>query len=748
MSLTDKSKAISVVWEFTGVGIPITRFVFNDHSGLDHTEATNVFFGAEPRNEVAPQFDVLSGKLTTGKFDFSCVDKDQLLTQWLSDFDGGISKCNVRRLTGLIGDVEATYAETFWKLEDYKVATKSGGSYQFSCQNILKQMSVSIHNDIDGQGALNADITISQTTITLEDVPSSSWPTGDVTFALLYDTGTRECELITYDGISGAVLQNVVRSKFGVGGVGSDGRVFLVDTCEIYHVWVKRGNPIDVMLELMFSSDAKVEQGCAAIDGGLENWTADVPDDWDSTSPGGGNDLTEETGTVHGGSSAARFTYSGSGTRATVSCTLAASEIERDHYLKISWWLNHLSGIAGTKNMTMSVFSSAGYYYSGVSGEWQVAFVVAQSQVESGTTYIEKKVNIKMESRFVPLDATVLITWRMESGTGAMGLDDISLVGWYTNMDYDVGDGVDIQGAGLLEHMVNVTEIETVRDLDWSQPTFDGNDEVLTGGTAILFVETKPIDDLKKFIEQHILRPFGIKPLVDVEEKFTIGKYFDVSQAPIVVGDKWAKSKFSASGWKRNYSKKVNNIRMLTDWDPVKGEHNVGESRTHASSVKKYGEAKALELPGRGMRTGEKGFLDYGNRAEMLTGIGLIFLETANPFSHIQVETFYEFRDASQKDNIQINVPLIPDLTQRKRGIEDGSFFLDKKIIDNQQGRIKMTLRQRRPVSRPAFIAPNSFATNYTSASTAERDTGCYLTPNGGGQFSNGDEGYTVVGST
>ena len=161
------------------------------------------------------------------------------------------------------------------------------------------------------------------------------------------------------------------------------------------------------------------------------------------------------------------------------------------------------------------------------------------------------------------------------------------------------------------------------------------------------------------------------------------GQGRDVTVATVNVDNKWDKLSFSATKWKRNFSKKVNNIRMLSDWNVGKGEHEFAESKIQATSVKRYGEAKALEMSGRGCRTGLKGFPDYSSVADMLDGIGRIFLETANPFSKIEIRAFYEFRTVSAKDNIVINVPNIPDLPMRIRGIEEGSFFLDKKITKN-----------------------------------------------------------------
>ncbi len=736
--------SISVIWELTGRDLEITRFVFNDHSALDHSHipAANVFQGATEGNESAPSFDVLLGRLTVGKMDFHVVDENKLVSAWLGRNDGALSKCNVRRLIGLKGNAEATYDTTFWQLEDYAVGSSRGGSYKFTSQNILKQLSKSIHDDIAGEANLNANITDIVTTITMDKALSDSWPTGGG-HAVLYDTGKLNNEVISYTGISGSDLTGVVRGVFGTSNVAFDS-----DNCEVYHVWVKRGNPMNVMLELMFSSDAKVEQGASAIDGGLENWTADVPDDWSSFDPGSGNTLTEETGDPGAGSSSARITYSGSDPSASFSHVFLAGELTLDHYLKLSFLSKILSGTSFTQDIEVTVVSSAGYSWDGtqwVSGSDAIAYTF----LSSDTAWNPHNFNVLIDSLFVRFDSTVTVLWRYKTGTGsgAIGFDTVSMLGFYTHLTYDVGDGVDIQGAGILEKYVDVTDIETVRDVNWPQPAFDGNGDT-TAGVAVLLVEKDPIRDVKTFIEKHLLQPFGAKPVIDVNEKLTILPYFDVTVATVAVGDKWDKMKFTATKWKRNYSKKVNNIRLLSDWNLGKGEHEHAETKIQATSVKRYGEAKALELSGRGCRTGLKGYPDYSSVVDMLDGIGRIFLETANPFSLIEILAFYEFRGVSAKDNIVVNVPNIPDLPMQSRGIVDGSFFLDKKIVENKNGRVKMTLRQRRPVARPAFIAPNTHATNYTAASTAERNTGCYLTPGSEVVFANGDDGYTIIGGT
>ena len=747
-SLSDISKSISMVWEITTTDdAEVTRFVYNEHSGLDHSGADTVFYGAEPRNEVAPQFDPKTGRITVGRFDFSVVDKNQLVSAWLREFDATLAKSRVRRLVGLYGEDESTYSETFWSLEDYHVSTKGGGGFQFSCDNVLKQMSISVHDGHAGKGKLNADLNTTATTITLEDAPSSSWPTSGG-FGLLYDTGTKDMELFTYTGIATADLTGVTRAKWGVGGSTGTGTAFTADACEVYHVWVKRGNPLNVMLELLTSTEAAgastpIEQ---VLNPYLNDWSsATNADTWIEDITGG---------TVNRESVEALKTYCVRLDKTALDevflyqdYSLPADALGKWH--RVSALVK--ADVDCTFSWQISNVTTADYLQD--DGTWTSSVHYRTSEIVAGKGWKRITIEYLIPDTFTATDSMrVTFGWFSAETSGSMYIENESvgmLVGPFDsepNGPWDVGDGAGV-GSLVRSEYVNFGEIETVKWANTEDPVFDGNDEELSSGNAVLFVEVKPIEDVKKFVESHLLRPFGFKPLIDRMERFTIGTYFDVVQDTVAVGNKWLKKKFSASKWKRNWANKVNNIRLLSDWDPVKGENSEARSATSPTSVKRYGKAKQVEVSGRGCRTGLNGFPDYGSAADMDDAVSRVFLEMANPFTQVDVETFYEFRDTTLKNTVLISIPTILDLAQGVRGVTDKAFFVDKKIVDNQMGKVKMTLRERRPIARPAFIASNSAATDYTSASALERDSGAYIAPGSQEKFDNGDEGYTVIGS-
>jgi hypothetical protein len=325
-----------------------------------------------------------------------------------------------------------------------------------------------------------------------------------------------------------------------------------------------------------------------------------------------------------------------------------------------------------------------------------------------------------------PLD--VMVEWMLSTDTpGANGSHDV---------------GRDGLGGEIAQSYVDVAGIETIRDEYFPVPVFSG--DIWVSGSAVLFVEKEPIDNLGEWISRHILLPRALLPLRKADERFSIDLRFRVPASTKVIGDDWMKREFDASKWERGYEKKINDLRLSSDWSVGGGEFGFSESRSDADSIASYGRAQLRELEGRGDRSGRLGFPDYSGLSDLRVGATRILLDCGNPWSEIEAETFYRHKDLDLLTNVALNVPALPDLKTGARGLAGGLFVVDGRDVDHAKGRVKLQLRQRRTLYRPAFIAPDTVASDYDQASEADRQY-CYVTPNDAATFPNGDEAYKVL---
>ena len=570
--LAGEHKAVCMIWDFPDLD---TRFVTQLHDGLSLPSGYTQFVGAVPRSDAGSRLDVMSGKLTVGGTSFEIPDESQAVTAWLKDHDAELHLTRVVRKDGFIGVAEAGYQETRWVFEDTEVSGKQGGGYAIKLANALKAMNRGLYEDFDGESyrldetAHPTGLGPSATTITLEKSPKSQWR--EPGNAILWNEDAKLIELVTYQTIGGTGnkdLQTVTRQKYAVG---DSSFTFPQDNSQIWQVWVKRGNPVDLMLE------------------------------WLTTTEAGGNG------------------------------------------------------------------------------------------------------------------------------------------------SYDQADG---DGLGLDTWFLDLTAIEDVRDDYWTQPTFNGSDH-LTAGTAVLFVEKKPIRDVKRWIEDHILRPFALFPATENDERFSIETYYRVPPNTIDIGNEWEVGQFNASQWRRNYRNRINNLRLLTDWNPAEGEHDVSVPKLQNASNDRFGKAKAEEIACRGGRTGRLGFPDYGSDDNVQTSASRLLLEAANPWTPLKIKAFYKHKDIGLTDAVTINIPNVPNLRTGQRGTDSGDLFLviRRRVVldaDRIHGHVELEIRLRRPVLRPAIVASDTAADNYSAASPADKQNGCYVTPGDTAQFDNGDEGYTI----
>jgi hypothetical protein len=567
-TLAASGKALCTIYDFPSQN---ARFVSQMHAGISTAGWGSVFVGATPRTDDGASIDVLSASITVGSASFSIVDREQSITAWFAQHDSTLRLTQVIRRQGFIGVDESEYQVSRWQLEDYQVGNTPGG-YVLKLANVLKAMSQSLYDDFDGESyrldeaIYGSGLGSSAVTITLEKSPKGLWR--EPGYVVLYEREKKIFELVSYASIGGTGnkdLQSCVRRKYGVGATGV---TLFSPATDIWQVWVKRGNPLDVMLEWLTTTDT----------------------------PG-------------------------------------------------------------------------------------------------------------------------------------------------SNGSHDVGDGDGVGGV-VDQAYVDVAGIHAIRDAYWPVPTFAG--DAKTAGTAVLFVEKSGIQDLKRWIEQHIMLPFALFPIVGIDERFGVDTYFRTPPVTTNVDDEWRVRDFRPSQWERGWDGRQNNISMLTDWDLSENEHVYQKPKTQLTSIARFGKAKPLEMSGRGHRTGRRGFPDYGSASDIDKAATRVMLELANPGTSIPVRVFYKFKDASLGQLVRLNIPGVPDILRGTRGLMEARHLITRRRVADDKGYVELEVRQRRALLRPAFVAPNSAASTYTAADDNDRQF-CYLTPNDDGQFANGDPCYTVM---
>ena len=567
-TLAARRKALCTVYDFPAQS---ARFVSRMHSGISTVGWDHVFVGAAPFADDGARLDVTRAGLTVGSASFGIPDRKQAVTAWLALFDGTLRLAEVTRRQGFMGGDEANYQVSRWHFDDYEVADKPGG-YVFKLANVLKAMGQSLYDDFDGENyrideaTYGAGLGSGAATITLEKSPKGIWR--EPGFAILYEREKKIFELVQYQTIGGTGdkdLQTCTRRKYGVG---SASITHLAPATDVWQVWVKRGNPFDILLEWLTTTDT----------------------------PG-------------------------------------------------------------------------------------------------------------------------------------------------ANGTHDTGDG-DGLGVAIDQSYLNASGIELIRDTYWPQPTFVG--DAKTAGTAVLFVEKEPIDDVARFIEDNLLLPFGLFPLVGADERYSVETYYRTPPPATDVMDEWRRRDFKPANWARNWDGRENNLSMLTDWHIADGRHAFQKSKVQPDSIARFGRSKPLAISGRGHRTGRLGFPDYGSLSDIDKGSTRVLLELANPGTELRVRAFYKHKDLPLGSLVRINLPVVPDVARGTRGLPASHHLITRRKIADDRGYVELEIRQRRVIKRPAFVAPNAVASTYTAASESDRQF-CYLTPDDDGQFANGDPAYTVV---
>lgn len=748
--LAETTKGLVLVYDFPA---QLTRFCTRRIAGLSLPGGWRLFEGAVPLADSGNDLDVRSGSLSVGGGGFRIPDVDEQLTDWLRQHDGTLHQTRVSRLEGFEDVAESEWFTTRWSVDDVRADGRLGGGYRFELANALAGLARSLYGDFDqqshrlGDGAYPTGLAAAATTITLDESPKGKWR--EPGRAVLWDESAKNVELVAYQTIGGSGnkdLQTVTRRKFGVGAAG---HVFTEADCEVFQVWVKRGHPVDLMLEWLLTTAAAGASAPAEllVNGGLDTWTSGTDcANWTELTADGST-IAQETSIVKRGTSSLKLT--------TGLLNTLDGEYREDFSLTPGKWYAlrlfirretdvgspTFQAVVVLRNQTQGKFvGDAGTWVTGTGDTFQ-------GEAAPGV-WEERELIFQVDPTFAGGD-TYRLTLRSRGGTGAghvARFDAVQFRGPYDTAPasvYDAGDG---DGLGLDPFFVDVERIEDVREELWDPPLFTG--DVLTSGTANLFVEREPIRDVKEWIEAHVLEPYGLFPITSADERLAIEMHFrSPSTAPISIGSDWRVRDFNAQDWRRNFRSRINNLSFEMDWNPAGREADFNFPVKQDASIERYGDAKLEVIKARGARGGRLGFPDYGSETELREGANRLLLELANPFTPIRVRAFYRHKDLGLGSIISLIIPTIPNLRTGRRGADANDQWLVTRrrlIVDGERGEasVELGLHLRRPVLRPAFVTPDAASNDYATASAADRAF-CYIAPDSD-MFANGDEAYTI----
>lgn len=304
------------------------------------------------------------------------------------------------------------------------------------------------------------------------------------------------------------------------------------------------------------------------------------------------------------------------------------------------------------------------------------------------------------------------------------------------NGTYDAADG-DGLGALIPNAAIDNANIDSMRDI--YGPTARGYD--------FLFVITRAISNVKRFVESELLRAAGFLPTLTSASLLTVRPHF---QFPPVASSITGRVDPAAPlGWKRNFEGRLNKVIYRMDHIPGNGDFKTGWAFEQAEAVTAYKESKLAEIEASGCRGAAGvayGLPDLGGD-KVANTVGQLFeMEFGNPAPTFEVEAFWSEKDRIPGEGVYLTHPGLRVVGRSTRGSSEDLFLITRKSIriDEQEGgKVTFTLRQRLQPFRPLFVNLDAAPADYGSATAIDKMLG-YICPNGG-TFADGTTAYRFI---
>jgi len=199
-----------------------------------------------------------------------------------------------------------------------------------------------------------------------------------------------------------------------------------------------------------------------------------------------------------------------------------------------------------------------------------------------------------------------------------------------------------IDGAAIDQSLIDITQMEQVRD------------EFFVATPWVFKFIMYNIDDLKKFIDDEICYPLGIRLRANANSKIGLAlldrNIFDID-APVLTHDTiLRKPTFDIDS-----NKIKNRLRIFWDWSDVSGKFLKSSEFTDADSITQFGNTDFFEMKFKGIKSTLAG-------ATLVNDISLLFLgRFAFPKPIIGIDAQMDVSNLNIGDKTQVVTTLIPN---------------------------------------------------------------------------------------
>jgi len=251
----------------------------------------------------------------------------------------------------------------------------------------------------------------------------------------------------------------------------------------------------------------------------------------------------------------------------------------------------------------------------------------------------------------------LLLALLTSTGTGLNGSYD-----WY----------VAENGLGISVDYINIAGIEAVRD-NWYPGT----------SAHLSFTITERIK-AKDFIEQEILKPLNLYPVVDGQGRFSVKPF----KPPLIASDEVIVIDedviIGLPTWDMNLAAVVNEVEWHYNYDPVDDEYKTIDFYIDSDSLNNRGPGKkSIVIKSKGLSAFDSLMIRSKNR---------IFDRFAAPPIKINANCWFSRWLAEAGDVISFSHPNLPDIENGTRGISAKMMEVISRVIDWRQGIVKLGL--------------------------------------------------------
>jgi hypothetical protein len=251
----------------------------------------------------------------------------------------------------------------------------------------------------------------------------------------------------------------------------------------------------------------------------------------------------------------------------------------------------------------------------------------------------------------------------------------LTSTGTGTNGDYDVLDEED--GLGIDEDYININSILALKD-DW----------LPTNMLTRMSFSIREKETAKEWMENEILQPFNLYPVIDGDGKFNIKVLRPPLAAIEAVQTFDEDTIIGVPRWDMNLSGLINEVEFHYDWDASDDEFDTEDDYVDTTSINARGPGKkSLVIKSKGILSSKNGQNWALERKEK------VFARFSNPPPPIiHVSSFFSMWLSEAGDVVPVTHSLLPDVAQGSRGATAERMEIINRSVDWKAGKCSFEL--------------------------------------------------------